>query len=62
MANQNVKEQLTTLEKVCQTKEELLQAKEAETRHLKKLVELKQKMITEMQMLKNVKLGDVQSI
>ena len=43
------------LESVSQTKEDLLQAKEAEVGHLNKLVELKQKIVTETQSSSKVK-------
>ena len=46
---QNAKEHLETLEKICQTKESLLQAKESESTHLLKLLELKEKKVTELQ-------------
>lgn len=52
---QNIKEQLAVLESVCQTKEDLLQAKEAEAGHLTKVVEIKQKMISEMQLSSKVR-------
>ena len=52
---QNVREQLVALERICQTKEHLIQAKEAETGRLTKLVELKQKMITEIQLSNKVR-------
>ena len=45
------------LEAVCQTKEDLLQAKEVEVGHLIKVVELKQKMITEAQSSSKVRIN-----
>ena len=46
---QNAKEHLATLEKLCQTKESLLQAKTNEGVHLSKLLELKEQEVTELQ-------------
>ena len=46
---QNAKEHLATVEKLCQTKESLLQAKESESTHLSRLLELKEKEVTELQ-------------
>lgn len=58
LAIQSFKEQLAALEKVCKTKDQLLQEKEAETIRLTKLLELKQKMITEIQLSNKVKYFD----
>ena len=46
------------VEAVRQTKEDLLQAKEAEVGHLIKVVELKQKMITETQSSSKVRVNN----